>query len=668
MNHSPIRLAWRIFVHSYETDESFAGLQQFLLAHREVVDEVAFFETLTHHLYLPLEVFSERAAVLKRRVQSLKMAGIPSVGINVLCTLGHLNEGWHCWPPLPFQPMMGHDGSLSGSCACPNTAEFRAYIRAKYRLMAEAQPDFIWVDDDIRMHHHGVNYACFCPACLAIFSRTTGREWERESLVAALDHQDGAALRQAWVRQNADTLTALLADVAETIHAVNPAIITGLMTAGVEWSSYSGYDFDRWFAALHATKGRPGGGYYSDHRPGEVIDKMIDIGRQLVHMPDTVTDRQYELENYPYCRLDKAAATVVNECTLALASGTNGIAFNALGALDGRQLVERQPLMEAIARHRPYWEAIETAGKGLPVRGLWPVWTAQKAEKQQVEAGQSWWAYDGRYSFNRCLGLAELGLPLCMAHAAADGVILTGRLPDLFTDEELREMLSGGVLLDTAALDVLGERGLGDLTGVQVAKRFDNGVKERFTADPLNGAAGATERYVNIEFWGDARGQADVLAPITPDVRILSELVNYQEEVHGPCMTAFENALGGRVVVAGFAPWTFLGSSAKRTQLQNIADWLTRGTLPLRIDSMVKMTPFFRLSADRTRGSLVLLNAGLDAIEQVELHLRIKQTPIRLARPGQAPFDIAPEWSAEGCRLTLRDIPAWSTLALLLGN
>ena len=51
-----------------------------------------------------------------------------------------------------------------------DTPEMRAYVRAKYELVAKACPDFIWVDDDIRMHHHGVAFGCFCPTCLAQFA------------------------------------------------------------------------------------------------------------------------------------------------------------------------------------------------------------------------------------------------------------------------------------------------------------------------------------------------------------------------------------------------------------------------------------------------------------------------------------------------------------------
>ena len=152
---SPINLSWRIQYWMWHGDDSFAALQRFLLEYRDVVDEVAFFDSMTHHLYLPLEELGRRAETLRGRMRALKAAGIPRAGINVLATIGHTDEGWDVWEPLPFPPMVGHDGRPSVSYACANSPELHAYARAKYRLLAEADPDFIWVDDDIRMHQHG---------------------------------------------------------------------------------------------------------------------------------------------------------------------------------------------------------------------------------------------------------------------------------------------------------------------------------------------------------------------------------------------------------------------------------------------------------------------------------------------------------------------------------
>jgi len=64
------------------------------------------------------------------------------------------------------------------------------------------------------------------------------------------------------VQQNADTIASLLTDVSAALHAVNPQIATGLMTAG-PGDVYSGAELPRWMTALQATKLRPGGGFYN---------------------------------------------------------------------------------------------------------------------------------------------------------------------------------------------------------------------------------------------------------------------------------------------------------------------------------------------------------------------------------------------------------------------
>jgi hypothetical protein len=74
-------------------------------------------------------------------------------------------------------------------------------------------------------------------------------------------------------------------------------------------------------------------------------------------------------------------------------------------------------------------------------------------------------------------------------------------------------------------------------------------------------------------------------------------------------------------------PWMFLGSSAKRTQLQNAADWITRGRVPVR-----------------TEGE-----------------------PRRLERPGMKRAQpVSAVREPGGWRFTLRDLPPWSTVAVVL--
>jgi hypothetical protein len=661
-----VKLAWRIGLPKFETDREFERLLRFLVEHRSAVDELALFETVTHHLYLPLdEVLAPRAAMMGRRLAALRAAGFRSVGINVLCTIGHTNEAWDYVVPLPFQAMVGHNGAVSRGCACPNTPAFRAYVRAKYALFAEADPDFIWVDDDIRMHHHGVSHGCFCPTCLGIFARTTGVAYSRETLAQALNEPAEGTLRQAWVEQNTRTIEELLAEVAASILAVNPRIATGLMTAGPGWTTYSGQAFARWFPALKAVKARPGGGFYSDAARLGLPLKAAEIGRQRASLPPTVTDVQYELENFPYQALQKGTGSAMHECTLALAVGLNGIAFNALGG-EGTD-DEFHPIPTSAERLRPFWNRLLRQVDGLPTLGFWTAWSPHLTARRQVRPGEDWFGVDGRYDINKPQPLAEIGLPLGLDRAAASGVILAGRVAEAFSTLDLEQMLAGAVFMDSAALEVLTERGLGALTGVRLKRRLDNGLRERFTADPLNGRFADDVRDARIEFWGDARGLADELEALAPTVRALATLETYFGEPRlGTCMTVYENALGGRVAVAGYAPWMFVHSLPKRTQLQNVLDWLSRDTLPLRIDETVPLIPVVRLSATRERGAVVLLNAGLDPIPQATVHLRAPAAPVRLLTPSHS-RRLQPQPEPGGWVVTLGPLPAWSTVVLLIG-
>lgn len=669
MNHAnKLTLSWRIALAISKPDEAFESVKAFLLEHRGVVDEVAFFETFSHHLYMPLEDFEENAAVFSGRIAVIKRDGIPSVGINVLTTIGHINEGWDVFSPLPFQTMVGHDGAVSKSCACPNTPQMRDYIAQKYALFAETRPDFIWVDDDIRLFNHGIDYGCFCPACLDIFSKTTGKRFDRESLVKQFNRPSGEAVRRAWVEQNERSLESLMAHIETVVHKINPDIQMGLMTTSEteHITTYSGQAYGLWFRALKASKARPGGGFYSDERPLDMFDKAICMARQCALLPDSVPERQYELENFPYAPLRKAVTTVINECTLALAAGCNGIAFNALGMTrsNAMMLGEREPLMRRVAEARPFWEDLVAHVGDSRLSGFCPAWHPRLLAHRVVRDGEDWLGDSPFYEIRRPNVLARLGMPLCVEHFG-NGVILHGRVAEAFDDDQLRQMLAGPVLMDAFALEVLAQRGLEHLCGVRLAGWLDNGVAERMTDDPLNGSLANRLRDIRPEFWHDPLSTSACLEPQEKGVHVLADLESFLAERRDPCMTAFENDLGGRVVVMGHAPWRFI--EMKREQLLNVADWAMNGGLPVRIRQDVPVIPMVRLSSDRTEGIIILLHTGLDNLTEVTVEVRGPVRSVQLAIPGQPKESLPVKLEAGHCSVMLHNVRPWQVLALCLG-
>jgi hypothetical protein len=356
---------------------------------------------------------------------------------------------------------------------------------------------------------------------------------------------------------------------------------------------------------------------------------------------------------------------VVNECSLALGYGLNGVAFNMLGTPTSFEDV--RPWVEGIPAARPAWEQWVAHAAGLPTAGLWPAWSSNLLARRTVRPGESWlgWAPQHNVSLPRILG--EIGLPLA-ADRGANPVVLCGRVADAFSNAELETMLAGGLLMDSMALEALAERGLGHLAGVRIAQRLDNGLMERFTGDALNGAAAGELRDARIEFWGDAKGMGDVLEPVAAGVRVLTTLEDYFCKPRGPGMTAFENERGGRVVVMGYAPWLFLHSVGKRLQLQNVADWISRGAMPVRIAEPERLVAVACVAADRRRAAVMLLNAGMDAVPEVTVHVRASAHRARLLAAGAAERALELQPEAGGGRLVLRDLEPWGLRMLLLGE
>jgi hypothetical protein len=655
-----MKLSYRITRNGYPGGASFDELLALFDRHTACVDEVAIFEQYAIQGYYPLHDVKNSCDCLRDCMAALREHGIPSVGINVLVTLGHAEDSAFAEKP-PFQTMVGHDGAVTMSCMCPNSPEFKIYTAEKYRMFAELKPDFIWIDDDIRMHNHGkVRYACFCPICLSLFNKTHHTAFSREKLVALLNDPDGCHYRALWVKHNSDSINGLLALIGETIHTVDPSIETGLMTIG--GTTYSGQDYTRWFTALQAVKGRPGGGFYSDDTPLGYLKKTYSTGRQVAAYPSAVTDIQYELENYPYQRLQKSIAMMILECASNLTFSVNGIALNALHT--DSQMNEK--IMKQINRYSGMFRAIEQTVRGYVNPGLYPAYPMHYEASRSVE-NANWFSKAGNlHSTGNAYVLGHIGIPLAMNGADASGVVLTGHIAQAYPQEELLAMLSGGVLMDADALQILERRDLAQYCGVKTADRYDFNVYERYTGDPLNGQyAGILCNTTGLLAPGHYH---TVLEPLNNKVRILNTLEAVGDKPLGPVMTACKNSLGGRVVVNGYMPWNFLYSLDKIEQMRNVCDWITGEKLPIRINGNVKIVPILRVSADRKHFLLMLINSMLDHSGEFNVEIRLPKldSPYYLAEDGSnAP--IPPEdlqQDSGNTIISIRDMTPWQFIII----
>lgn len=661
-------LSYRLSVAQLENDADFDVLLAFLKRHRSVVDELSLFTEYWHHGYFPLDRFASRAATLGRRIAQFRQEGFPIVGINMLDTPGHLDEAWDFLPPFPFQVVIGHDGTVSTSSACVNTPEFSSYILEKYRLIAHQRPSFIWIDDDVRMKSHGrVAFACFCPTCLDLFAQRSGEKARsREELVEDLNKPEAGKLRQAWIQFNGRTLGHLLEKIEQAVHAIDPQIDLGFMSvylsAECSLHQYSGLKIPRAMEILGGKRVRPGGGFYDDNQPRLMIGKAFAIAEQCENLPPRVDNILYELENFPYQKLSKSVRTVLNECTLALASGCNGIAFNALKDLPGSH-ADYDDLFFAIKKEKPFWQALTEACAPLAPAGIWCAYSDDVLAKREV-IQKDWFHSLKNYDVAETYSWAAIGLPLSRERKNSCATLLSGRIVEAFSDEELRGFLGQGLIMDVESLQILWKRGLGPLTGVKPGKSYDNGVWERFTSHTLNGAYAGDGRDSRVSFWP---AQAQELIPLSDATEELTELIGFDFSQRGAALTIFENELRGRVVVMGYCPWSLINSSAKRWQLLELSDWASRKTVPVRIDRTLRLTPFVRTSADGKELLAVLLNTAYDPTGEFGLKLRGRFATVSHLSPEGKWIALPASIKNEETSVAISDLPPWQ-LTVIKGN
>ena len=613
-------LALRLWPNRYVRDTEFESLLRFLEPYKDTFDEITFMTDHWHSGYYPLDLFQSYCDVLKTRIHTLRKLGYHGVGVNMMVTLGHMNEGEGLMPEASFRHVVGHDGTASPGVYCANDPDALDYVRQKYAALAGTDPEFVWIDDDLRINHKGVPFFCFCPHCVRDFCAQHNHPFtQREELCAALDKPENAATRRQWHDYQLQLLEGVCVAVEQAVHAVNPNIHMGIMTIASNGIA-------RWAKAAKAVKFRPGGGFYDDSTPVNYIHKAFETGLQNAQVPMDITDIQYELDNNAMMlRFNKSVQIFSAECTSTLFNGCTGVIFNCIDEEYNHTLADKNDYLQAVDAYKPVWEAVvgdpATHRSGACRGAYMAVHPLQFGNRERLN-GESFFNYQqgdiGGTGGTPANSLAEIGAPLTPDRKGSDVTVLSGQCAGGFSDDELKEFFKGPVMMDYQAVNILNHRGLGEYCGGSVKKQYPTGVEERLTSHAINAEHAGYYRNSRIGF-GNGEGY---VFDCRDGAEALSELVDYNENCLGVTSYTYQNSLGGRVVVFGYAPWTSILSTEKRAQLLNALDWLR--PLPVRILDNVKICPIVRDSGDRR--VLMLTSLWCDEAKQCRVALRGKYT------------------------------------------
>ncbi len=624
-------ISFRIGIGQSLQDKRFNELLNYFDSYKGVTSEITFFTSGTHPP-IPLDVLKNRVSIFKGRMDEARKRGYKT-GINVLNTVGHLNENLPNSLQGDYTRMTDINGNVCMGAFCTNDEKYQEeYIKEVYKATAMANPDYIWIDDDVRLMGYGpVDYACFCNKCLDIFAKEYGKKYTRESLKKALDEgpvEKKLKLREEWMQHNRNSIARLFTMIEKTVHEVNPEMPIGFMTIDI---FYAGYDFGNWAKILSGPNNipvmwRPGGGFYNDFSPYGFIDKAHSIGRQVSALPKEIVSIQSEVENFPYQRLRKAANMVAFEAATYIASGCTGAAFNVLTLYD-EPLDEYKLLAEKLLNTRPFFDLMTKYLGRTPIVGVQTYWNKNSAIAGNPVSG-SW--FEGKPLANSFLSsyeVYEIGIPVSYSEKNAVVTILGKDIVYSLSKEEIRKLLSSGVYMSAEALQQINEMGFSDLTGFEVVGSENKDRIEKLAIHPLNGEFAGRLRDNRQSFW---MVPAYNFKKTNENAQVLSGLIDYTGEIVADCsMGIFENSLGGRICVAGYYPWSFNENLSKSSQMKSVFRWLSKDNLPGYISSFHKINLWIRESQNG-RTALAFTNSSFDEAKDVTLMLKTEYTKIKV--------------------------------------
>ncbi len=573
--------ALRVGCSRYYDDKIFEEHLAFVKRNLHVLDEITVFADFSHYGYWSPEYTAENVALLRKRFRQYKEIGVKRMGVNILCTIGHLEEGYDVFPHADLQYQVNQYGVESKSCLCPSNEEYLKYIADRYAAYATLDIDYIWMDDDIRTKNHGVaRDFCYCPKCMAKFNRENGSDYTAAQLWERLESGDQQVV-QAWDAFKDRVMFTLLGTIRRAIKAVNTNMEIGYM---------SNLDNARahWIEESQSTMCRPGGGFYTDARPIEVFEKMIDTQMQVQRYPVGMDNIQYEYEAFNYQTLERSVRLSELETSLCLMNGCTGVLYNC------DTFNDRQETMTMLEHSMDKWKVLADVTKNCRNAGV--------------------------YVMDRAvaLSLMEISIPITAWLENAVACVVLGDSLRTLSDAKIEEILQKHLLTDGAGVQVLTERGFGDRLGAKIKQIYHTSMAEDLGTHPFNGGYQHYFRDVVMNFGFEADAYEFELGP---QAEAVSNLINIKHEFVGTSMYAYEHKDGNRVVADGYLMPKKIKTGAKREQLGNALDWLSGGKMPVRILDEKKVIPVVNSSDDGCM-NIMLTNVHFDATGELSCLVR----------------------------------------------
>ena len=528
--------------------------------------------------------------MLERARDAVAGMGV-AFSINPWVTVGHLDRGRDLRSVFPdFDWMVGHRGEECRACACPLSPAWREHTKTLWRMYASLEPNVIWVEDDIRTFNHTpIDFGCFCDLHMTAFSERVGEEAGREKLVEAILRPGKPhPWREIWLDLLRDVILDTCRLLAKAVHEVSPETCLGLMSSGAATHCIEGRNWKRLAGVLGDGKpmySRATLGNYNETSLTGLYYSAAEIKRARYLLPPGIVE-QTEVENAPFTAYSKSAAFTFLQIALSVSHGCSGATLNLFDHV-GTPMSIDPDVLNMLREKRSFIDALAESHSPPGVfRGVRILHHERAGYVRELSEGDDYGdLVPADNAWER--GLNALGIATTCTESpvtAADG-----RMIAAYSDDEIAAMLSGGLLLDLRAAEVLIERGFGEHLGVSITQTLGLHDTTAISAEELTDPefGGREGRYLTMSLPGlIGSPRFGILAHDGP-ARPISRLVDPDRKTVYDFTTIYENRLGGRIAVVPLEMCDALGSAFlhphRRAQMLALLRWLSRDRLPVAV-------------------------------------------------------------------------------------
>lgn len=627
------------------------------------------------HIAERLRYFKERCGmtnfVLSGPTHTVRISGYMSVegyrglgkklaAVKALLKDDGINAGFLAMPTLnlgcdhPFRVWVLQDGKPRAIRACPADGAFVKHFSEKFAAVAaESKPFLFMFEDD-----YGVGPGCFCDHHVAAFSKLTGVKRTRAELLEALKKPANAQLVRRWLKMQTDDLVALSRVAGDAIRAVSPKTRIGLSAPG---GSTPEGDIMRVAAALSGPM-RPyvrwGGSVYGYDTPTFLGSLTFREQWTRENIPVDRCECVLEVDPCPHNAFYASGARIAALCNLASAYGLDGMYYwGASSACDA----DRSPeYLNEFRDGRERWEEVRRVVRGGRSVGVSLGFDPDLRGLKLFGHGDAWGPICPEWD---SFFFSVTGIPMTTRKDAGITAYFGTHAFLLKSDEEIRAILKGNVLLDGGAAVALTARGFAGDIGVEAVKRD----KIDFTGDVIlaTGERLGCAYHQNFGLDGAPVARLKLRGAKADSMYFSASVTNHVQ----PSVARFVNAAGGRVMtlaacVCGCHSSNLYGFRKRELLLEGLR-WLGgEESLPAVVTGEANVMVQVNEDAARTRLFIQATNVSCDMRERVTLSVSPRWRGGRVEILEGGAWRRAPaRWEGEKLVVTAL-LPVYRALAL----